>query len=231
MPSVQADYLPPATAASFRFAPWAEIDEHSALAGLGPREQPQWDRLRNPRRRREWLAGRTLAKQLIADERNLEIAPRQIEIVSSAASRRPQIWIRDRAEPRSLSIAHSSRGVLVALARRVETRIGVDLTERTPLSESFVRLWFTADERAWLGATPLRFAANRIWAAKEALYKACNRGEGFDPRQIEAIPGRYRYRSVPVDGQIETFTIEGHVAVIAGVATSNYFQSSQPNRS
>jgi phosphopantetheinyl transferase len=206
-----------ASEACVRYAPWAEFDECSALACLSHREQQQLERLHNPRRRREWLASRMLAKQWIADVRNTDLAPHEVEILPSHESRRPRIWICGQMELRSLSIAHSARGVLVALANHAETHIGVDLSEQTPLTVSFQRLWFTADEREWLNESSEPFAVNRLWATKEALYKACNRGEGFDPRQINAVPGSYRYREAPVVCGIETFEIDGQIAAIATV--------------
>jgi phosphopantetheinyl transferase len=196
-------------------------DERAALACLSLREGGQLERLHNRQRRREWLAGRALAKQLIVEAQSTDIAVHEIEILPSAESRRPQVWICGRAEPCSLSIAHSSRGVLVALGKRAETLVGVDLSERTPLSASFERLWYTADERQWLKETRLPFASNCLWATKEAIFKACNRGEGFDPRQINAVPDSYRYRGVPIPCHVDACVIDDQFAVVATVAKSN----------
>jgi phosphopantetheinyl transferase len=224
---MQAPYLMQSCEVQARYAPWAELDARSALAELSLCEEQQLEQSRHPQRRREWLAGRTLAKQLVAGTCGADLAPQEIEILHSEESRRPRVWIRGRAEPRSLSIAHSSRGVLVALGSRAEILVGADLAEQTPLSASFKRLWFTADERQWLCERSESFAANRLWAAKEALYKACNQGEGFDPRKISAVPGSYRYRGRPVSCPMEVFEIDHQFAVIATLMKTNTRSSRQ----
>ena len=53
-----------------------------------------------------------------------------------------------------------------------------------------LRWAFTPEERRWLaGGAARRRAPEQVWALKEALYKACQSGEGFAPGQIEVVPG------------------------------------------
>jgi phosphopantetheinyl transferase (holo-ACP synthase) len=55
-----------------------------------------------------------------------------------------------------------------------------------------------------------------MWAAKEAVYKACNEGEGFAPRDVEVLGHeRCAYRQVPLAGcRVKSWTIDGQLAVI-----------------
>jgi phosphopantetheinyl transferase len=53
------------------------------------------------------------------------------------------------------------------------------------LGSAFERSWLTAAEAAFLQQNQVDMTVADIWAMKEAVYKACNRGEAFTPRSIE----------------------------------------------
>ena len=200
-----------------RYASSAALDTECASWGPAWLNATEWAELvawRNPRRRQEWRRGRMLAKQLVADGLSWRCDWQEIEILRQGKSRRPRISIYGEVQPWSLSISHSARGVLVALSRQPATVVGVDLTDCEPLSPGFVRLWFTAAEVAWLHEQTTPFAANIIWATKEALFKACNRGEGFDPRRTEVLPRRHTYRGLPVDCEVQSRFVDDQVAVV-----------------
>ena len=65
------------------------------------------------------------------------------------------------------------------------------------------QLWYTPREQARVRRSlkdPVvngraAWRAAWMWAAKEALYKVCNRGEGFDPRQTEILAQAWWYRT------------------------------------
>ena len=147
----------------------------------------------------------------------------RIEILSRNAEgrvSRPCLW-RDGVEQSwSMSISHSDRGVLVALTADAGTSLGVDLADCNAFSDGFVDLWFTPAERAWFHETQCPDIACFIWAAKEALYKACNEGESFAPRDVEILPdGRYTYRNIALtDCRLQSYTIDGQLAVLATVS-------------
>lgn len=131
-----------------------------------------------------------------------ELALPQISITSrddQGRSVRPHVSICGRSLPWSVSISHSQRAVLVAVSTAPEIVLGVDLTDinaieqmihREPQASApswttgFQKTWFTNREQETLvDAGPETTAA--VWAVKEAVYKASNRGEGFAPRRIE----------------------------------------------
>ena len=66
--------------------------------------------------------------------------------------------------------------------------VGVDLVRPAPCGRGFTEFWFTPAERRWLRCAPPGAAAT-AWAVKEAVYKAANCGEQFQPRRLEVFPG------------------------------------------
>ncbi len=160
-------------------------------AWLAPRERQRYADLRDPRRRGEWLAGRIVAKRLVSERLRpafATISPARIEIDSGdGRSRRlrPRVLVDGQPLGWQLSIAHSGRSLLVALASNGRLGVGVDLLEPVHCGRGFAELWFTPRERRWLGDPRLWPVA---WAIKEAAYKATNRGEAFRPRTFEVLP-------------------------------------------
>ena len=75
-----------------------------------------------------------------------------------------------------------------------------------------------ANDRLWRTAT--------LWGIKEAVYKACQLGNGWTPRDVVVWPragGGFRcfYRGIAIDGlQLEVAQIDRQMAVVASVAHS-----------
>jgi len=217
---------------------YAALDELQLLAQSAPLDHwlsaaecdvyNQWN---DAQRRATWLGGRLLAKQLILDQlfanSNRSVVHHEIEIHTGLPRNRrerPQISIAGRRLSQSLSITHTSRGVMVALATHSSLRVGVDLVEAKIFTPGFIRYWFTEAEQNWIlqNGQPDQVAA--IWAMKEALYKACNEGEGFSPRSIQVLPspsGSYscRYAGKPLRAccQMRSWQIGQQTAALAWV--------------
>ena len=188
---------------------------------LARRERAELAALRDNRRRNAWLLARMLAKQLVVEVAD-GLDAGQIEVLSRDALgrvNRPRVWCQGVEQPWSLSISHSGRGALVALATDSRVSLGVDLADSETFSDGFVDLWFTPDERNWFHETQSPSIACFIWAAKEAVYKACNQGESFAPRDLEVLAnGQCSYRQTPLrDCRLQSWTVDGHLAVLATV--------------
>jgi len=177
------------------------IRASTAECRLTSRERRVYDGLGDARRREQWMAGRLLAKRLLLEQlawHRIGVPPagyRQIEIDSGQAGGRrypPRVQVAGELIPWSLSISHTRRGVLVALATGRGTRIGVDLVEPAAYGEGFASLWFTPAEQRWLQRHDGGHWTATLWAAKEAVYKAASRGESFAPRRIEILPDPVR---------------------------------------
>jgi len=117
-----------------------------------------------PARRREFLAGRVLARRAIARLGGSDLA------IGRGALREP-IW----PDGFTGSISHTGGACLVVVARRVEyTSVGIDLEEASPLEEALWESVCTESELAELAAQPLQLRglyAKRLFSAKEAYYK------------------------------------------------------------
>lgn len=182
------------------------------LDWLTESERDTFERLRGGPHARRWLAGRWLAKSLV--RRATDAAPADVEIVSRdglGRPIRPRILVCGRTVPWDVSLSHSGETVAAVVALESKARVGVDVVTiqcwtfgrappmRAPLSKLDARLircdlWFTPAELDGLetNRVPLpapadarELAVALLWAAKEAAYKATNRGEKFVPRSIE----------------------------------------------
>lgn len=190
----------------------------AVLRTLDPAEQAEGDAWRDPGRREEWLLGRLLARRTIAWKHpGTDVAI--LSLNAESRSDRPRVLVDGKDPGWSLSISHTDRGMLVAFADDGRTEVGADLVVPERFAPSFLAAWFTGDERRDLvGATD--FDAAAVWAVKEAVYKACQHGEGFAPRRIEVVrrPGRKfacRWFGAPLDdvAEIVAWTVDEQVAV------------------
>lgn len=192
---------------------------------LSPAECQAWQNMRSAARRTTWLAGRIVAKRLLRErfaETNrhcLPPAPAEIHI-ESTGGQRPSIVISGRPLGWALSIAHTARGVLVATSIEPGVILGVDLVCSVGQSAERLAWCFTPAERRWLAEQPAhRRMPEQLWAMKEALYKACQQGEGFAPRQIEVVPGcdpDYRLLDATrAVRRVQGWRVDGHFAALA----------------
>jgi 4'-phosphopantetheinyl transferase EntD len=214
-----------------RYVPLAELalSAGSLLDWLSREEYAAYSAMRSPSRQRSWLAGRIVAKQLLLDMLAQQRHPLagthvgSIHIQSRCPTLRrglrPLVLVNSRRLGVALSIAHTDRGVLAAASLSDQFTLGVDLVP-TQASAQTLAWTFTDAERCWLaaaGAEPGR--AEQLWAMKEAIYKACQRSEGFSPRTIEVVPGRApRYpRSATASAlvSLQCWRIDGQRAALA----------------
>jgi phosphopantetheinyl transferase len=188
---------------------------------LSAAEVGELNRLRDARRRQQWLQGRWVSKQLICETLGANLTDVQI-LTRDDQHRgvRPQIFMKAQNLDWSLSISHSDTGVLVALFANNEFAVGVDLASNVPCNRGFHELWFTPRERRWLQEDTQR-RTTLLWALKEAVYKACNRGESWAPSAIETLPkadGSFQctFWGVLLDGLcVDVWDIDGQTAVVA----------------
>ncbi len=225
--STIVEALPPAARA---LPSWLSTDERAELA-----------RLRDAARRQQWLAGRWLSKRFIGEAADVSDVG-QIQILSRDERQRgvrPRIMLDGRRLDWSLSISHTDRGVLVALVPTDLFSVGIDLARDVTTAAGFRRLWFSAGERQWIDDDPRR--ATVAWAVKEAVYKAANTGETWDPRDVEVVrqgsgdfPCTYRggaLSGLTIDVRdVAQCGVEGHFAAIACLPRfgQEHLNSSQP---
>jgi 4'-phosphopantetheinyl transferase EntD len=199
-------------------AHWLSADERAAHAAMQSSE-----------RRATWLAGRILAKRLLleyaqaAGDALATFRASELHIESRSTSpghgERPTLFLAGLAQECAISIAHSQRGVLAAVALDGKVSLGVDLAESTDAPQA-LQWTFTPAERAWLaGDAATSDRAVQLWALKEALYKACQRGEGFSPQTIDVAPGQLpSYPNLDLAEnlqRLQSWRVDGHLAALA----------------
>ncbi|MBM82805.1 MAG: hypothetical protein CMJ78_19770 [Planctomycetaceae bacterium] len=175
--------------------------EQLCLHWLHELEYEHYTSINHANRREAFLFGRVVAKRLIVEDESL--ASREINKATQIyiSSRdgmgravRPTVMIDGRLQPIELSISHSDQSVMAIARRGNQVRLGADIQTISSNPNSQLRLWLTEKERANIGHNDSN--AVKTWALKEAVYKAINNGERFQPHQIEVLneDGRYQCR-------------------------------------
>ncbi|MBN1590976.1 MAG: 4'-phosphopantetheinyl transferase superfamily protein [Pirellulales bacterium] len=197
-------------------AAWLSSSECNTLATLG-----------DAGRRRSWIEARILAKQLILECESIASSddPRAIEVVSrdsEGRGRRPRVAIAGHLMPWCLSISHTDEAVAVVLCTSPNLSVGVDLVKRESLGPGFLRTWFDRSEQQWVIDEKVEVC--RLWAVKEAVYKAMGLDDSFAPRRIlirEVPGGGYTgvYRGVDLVDRchVDTWPYEDHLVALATV--------------
>ena len=207
--------------------PWEVLDRTDWLS---PGEREDLQRYSHRGRRRAWLAGRWVGKQLILETFCESVESSQHFSIRSLDEwfrpTRPTVRLGKQELPVSISITHSESSLLVALSTLPYVRVGVDLCPLRAMPSSFSQTWFTPLERGQIeqksgGNSERTREICRLWAAKEAIYKACNRGESFAPHQIEVSWDRetwlcrYHDSVLKDELRLETWEVNDQVAVFA----------------
>src|SRR5512142_1411160 len=147
-------------------APEALAEAAAAPGALVGEERALYARLRSPRRRAQFLAGRIAARRALAAA--LGGAPAPAPEIGRSASGAPTV----KAHPDlRVSISHSHD---LAVAVAAPFAVGVDLERDEPRPEALARHFLTAAERAEVGAAPAperQARVTELWTRKEAAAK------------------------------------------------------------
>lgn len=198
-----------------------EVNPQPELSSAERAELARWRCLE---RREEWILARALARQLIAAQFIVETGEPAIEICSRDSlgrGVRPVVTIAGHPLSGTISISHTRSAVLVAISATPDITIGVDLVQKTALGTGFWETWFDDLERRNAESGDA-LETCRLWAAKEAVYKAVNQNDPFTPRQISLRGGergvyRCSYRGVDLGDhcQVTVWDCDDHVAALA----------------
>lgn len=149
---------------------------------LDPAEHARLRRMRSERRSREFAAGRTALRTVLAAV--LGVEPSAVPIVSGPHGK-PML-----REPATVHFNLTHSGELGLLAVGTAGALGVDV-ERVRAGRPFLRLaerFFTPAESRWLrsrGGAARRDAFYRMWTLKEAYLKALGTGLSVSSRAFE----------------------------------------------
>jgi 4'-phosphopantetheinyl transferase len=140
------------------------------------------------KRRSDWRLGRWTAKRALLthlEERVTIPDYNEIEI-RAAADGGPEVFIRNRPAPVTISLSHS-HGVALCAVAGPDTGVGCDVETIERRSEVFVSDYFAWPERNKVWRTPEAerpLVATLIWSAKESVLKAVREGLRRDPRGV-----------------------------------------------
>ena len=167
------------------------------------------------KRRREFAAGRAMARQAMVD---LGFPAQPVVI----GEKRAPVW------PHGLtgSITHTQSCAMAGVARASEFGgIGLDVEEDTPLKPELWDAICSADEQSWMrGQADPGQMGKLIFSAKEAAYKCqysiSQRYYGFDGMELEIDMPSARFLARFTDDQLPFHSgdaIAGRFAIGAGV--------------
>ncbi len=160
------------------------------LDRLSGEERERFRSIRDSQTAATWLLGRLLAKtQILRINSYAEMTWQDLTIQSRNEENRPIrpiVWHSQQPLALSLTLSHIDRSVLVAVVDDEQISLGVDLVAPSAVKPSVQRTWFTDREQQF--ASQSATVAGQIWAAKEAAYKALQRGEPFRPFRLEVTP-------------------------------------------
>lgn len=144
---------------------WLSAEERSCIASFGAET-----------RRREFLAGRAAARQLLAEP--LDTTPDRVPL-----RRAEDDAVDVEAGDWHVSIAHSGPHAIAACARH---SIGADLEHVEPRDPAIARFLFAPEDRGLVEALPYDADAALVlcWTLKEATLKARRTGFRTSPKEL-----------------------------------------------
>lgn len=152
-------------------------------------EQAAYTQFRFPKRQKEWLSGRYVAKTLLKTVNSSVESLRFDEMtIYNEPYGAPFIVCDGQRMPGSLSISHRSCKATAAWCDSDNFRIGIDLEAIEEKTKGFIEDYFTEGEAAAvlnLPAEMVHLAASLIWSGKEAILKALQIGLRVDTRAME----------------------------------------------
>jgi len=214
---------------NIRLAFVALEEEHLGVHCLSTNEQRFLDRLKFPKRRKEWVSGRLAAKAAALKLLQRDLDPERLEILPSITGE-PVLRVSGAppdAEPVRVTISHSGEIAGAAAFRTSEAgAVGLDIERIGPVDPALHHLAFTPGEISHLQMTAddgeLGRLVLRLWTAKEAVLKAVGVGLKASLQAVGVTPGdhadSWRARFIAPDGAARMFRVQ--TAFVGGYVLS-----------
>ena len=184
------------------------------LPFLSPAELEAVNRFKSLKKQVEWMAGRSLVKEMVcaATPKGTKRSDITISYHAQGAPflpRYPEIHI---------SITHSGDYAAVALCQNENRTMGLDLEKIGPAPDAgFMKLAFTEAERKYMGDDPMKIF--RSWTLKEAFLKYIKKGFNESLHKVEIYPDVLLYKGI--EAQINLFCatlgLDYSISLVTGV--------------
>jgi 4'-phosphopantetheinyl transferase len=147
---------------------------------LSPAELEAVNRFKSLKKQVEWMAGRSLTKEMVC-----AVTPKGTTASDITISYRDEgAPFLPRYPGIHISITHSGNYAAVALCCDANRTMGLDLEEIGPAPDTgFMRLAFTPAEREYMEDDPMKIF--RSWTLKEAFLKYIKKGFNESLHQVE----------------------------------------------
>ncbi|MDX1582189.1 MAG: hypothetical protein R3338_01190 [Thermoanaerobaculia bacterium] len=175
-------------------------------------ELAEAEKIRNDRRRAEWMLGRVAAKRLAID-RGFCAEPQECSVPSRGI--RPTLVLHGRPSELNLSLSHSGE---IAAAIISERLVGIDVQKRRTIPARSTK-FFLRDDESDLAIDPDDVILLDLWSAKEAALKASgvSRYRQVLLRNRRVSPDRtsFRFEAGRIAGEVETVWLAGDQVILA----------------
>ncbi len=180
-------------------------------------ERSEYEELRHPARRREWLGARVGLKLMAVRGRAVD-DPLRCAVVKDPRGRPRLVEAPGFAAPvlADCSLSHKGRFACAATSGAVGLRIGIDIEEVSPRLVGLARA-FTHERDRLVPAHPEPERLAILWALKEACSKAVGRGLALGLREVtceETSPGHHRVVTAGVELAGRHTIHEGHAVAL-----------------
>lgn len=172
--------------------PHGENLTSSELGWLSLTEKEIFERMRFPKRRKEWLSGRWVSKHLLKYQLTaLKDIPLSSLSIENEEDGSPVVKVNDQRLIGCLSLSHRGDKVAAAWSGEGNISVGIDAEWIEDRHPAFLNDYFTDREIEWVLSGIEEERARRttmLWSAKEAGLKALKLGLSVDSRRIEVLP-------------------------------------------
>lgn len=178
-----------------------ELEEGPFKNLLSKEEQNQYTGFSVEKRRREWLAGRLLAKKIVRSYIKEQVPYHDISILNGE-NRCPFVRIEGGWESMNLpdfliSISHRKEYVFCAIGKKDSIKgLGIDVELIEKRNDSFINDYFTSKEKGYIEKSdnPIR-DITAIWSLKEAALKAMKVGLTVPAKSVEVDFSNYTVKA------------------------------------
>ena len=185
--------------------------------------------IKNTKVRHGFYAGRYCIKHLFSIQQSIPFSFPSVNVISRNSSGqgiRPFLSVNDKAVDCGVSITHSDMAVFVMLTKSGISP-GCDIVPLGSINKKVCKHFFNAKEQALCKLDSNN--ADKIWAVKEASYKAGNTGQTFSPKHWNVEQNRkdgwecsFSIAETSATFCVQTFLLKNHALAVTGKSVKSF---------